>query len=94
MATTAALLFAAVVRVAGLKGLAGVSGLFLQTLLPVVLCVGGLVAADRYETLTCTSLWPGSRFRQRLLLGLLAVLDCYFVLILVFGERLAVAVDL
>src|SRR5215472_7941989 len=81
---TAALLIAAAARVAQFSGLAGFVELT-QTVALVALSAYALVVAERYEThpLAHILFWPRPRFRRLLFLALIALVDCYLVLIFV-----------
>lgn len=92
---TAALLIAAAVRVAEVRGLEGIVELA-QTVVLVASCAYGLVIAERYEAhpLAHIYFWPSRKFRKLLFLALLVSVDCYFVLIFVLGGRLVDAVGI
>src|SRR5215469_9719069 len=68
--STAALLIAAAVRVAEVRGLAGVVELA-QMVVLVASCAYGLVIAERYEThpLAHIYFWPSRKFRKLLFLA-------------------------
>ena len=85
---TVALLIAAAVRVAEVRGLAGI-GELVQLLLLVAVSAYGLVVAERYEAhpLADIYFWPSRRFRKLLFLALLVALDCYLASIFVLGGR-------
>ncbi len=86
--STAALLIAAAVRVAEVRGLAGIVELT-QTVSLVALCAYALVVAERYEThpLAPIYFWPSRKLRRLLFLALFAAVDCYCVVIFVLGGR-------
>ena len=93
--STAALVIAAGVRVAELRGLTGIVELT-QTVALVVLCAYARVVAERYEAhpLAHVLFWPSPKFRRLLFLSLIAVVDCYFALIFVLGGRFVGAVGI
>lgn len=86
--STAALLIAASVRVAEVRGLEGIVALA-QMLVLVASCACGLLIAERYEAhpLAHIYFWPSRKFRRLLFLALLVSVDCYFMLIFVLGAR-------
>ena len=92
---TAALLIAAAARVAQFRGLAGIVELT-ETVALVALCAYALVVAERYgaHPLAHILFWPRPKFRRLLFLALIAVVDCYFVLIFVLGDRFVGAVSI
>ena len=92
--STAALLIAAAVRVAEIRGVAGCVELT-QTVALVGLCAYALVVGEKYQAhpLAHILFLPSPRFRRLLLLALIAVVDCYFLAIFVRGVRFLGAVD-
>jgi hypothetical protein len=93
--STAALLIAAAVRVAEVRGFAGIVELA-ETVALVSLCAYALVVAERYEAhpLAHIYFWPSRKFRRLLFMALIAVVDCYFVVIFWSGGRFVGAVGL
>ena len=93
--STAALLIAAAVRVAEVRGLEGIVELA-QMLVLVASCACGLLIAERYEAhpLAHIYFWPSRKLRKLLFLALLVSVDCYFVLIFVLGGRFVDAVGI
>src|SRR5215469_9771320 len=93
--STAALLIAAAVRVAEVRGLEGVVELA-QLVVLVASCAYALAIAERYEAhpLAHIYFWSSRKFRKLLFLALLVSVDCYFVLIFVLGARFVDAVGI
>ena len=91
--STAALLIAAAARVAETRGVSGCVELT-QTVAPVGLCAYALVVAEKYQAhpLAHILIWPSPKFRRLLFLALIAVVDCYFLVIFVLGGRFPGAV--
>jgi hypothetical protein len=88
--STGALLIAATVRVAEARGFAGIVELT-QTVALIGLCTCALVVAEQIEAhpLANILIWPSRKFRRILFLGLIAVVDCYFMMIFVLGGTFA-----
>jgi hypothetical protein len=84
--STVALLIAAAVRVAEVRGLAGLIEL-IQLLLLVAVSAYALVVAERYEAHPFAGiyLWPSPRLRKLLFLAIFVALDCYLASIFVLG---------
>jgi hypothetical protein len=95
MGSTAALLIAAAVRVAEIRGLGGIVELT-QTVALVAICAYALVVAEQFEAhpLAPIILWPNRRLRRLLFLTLIAAVDCYFVVIFVLGGTFVGAVSI
>lgn len=93
--STVALLIAAAVRVAEVRGLAGLIEL-IQLLLLVAVSVYVLVVAERYEAhpLAGIYIWPSQRLRKLVFLAVLVALDCYLASIFVLGARVIDVVNL
>ena len=91
--STAALLIGAAVRVAEIRGVAGFVALA-QTVALVGLCAYALVVGEKYEAhpLAHILFWPSPKFRRLLFLALIAVVDCYFLVIFVLGGQFVGAV--
>jgi hypothetical protein len=86
--STAALLVAAAARVAEIRGVAGFVELA-QTVALAALCAYALIVGERYEAhpLAHILFWPSPKFRRLLFLALIAVVDCYFLVIVVLAGR-------
>jgi hypothetical protein len=84
--SSAALLVAAAVRVAEIRGVAGFVELT-QTVALLSLCAYALVAGEKYQAhpLAHILFWPSPKFRRLLFLALIAVVDCYFLVVCVLG---------
>ena len=86
--STVALLIAAAVRVAAVRGLAGLTEL-MPLLLLVAVSAYGLAVAERYvaHPLAGIYFWPNPKFRKLLFLAIFLALDCYLASIFVLGAR-------
>ena len=96
MGSTAALLIAAAVRVAEIRGLGGIVE-STQTVALVAICAYALVvAAERFDAhpLAYIILWPNRKLRRLLFLALIAAVDCYLVVIFVLGGTFVGAVGI
>jgi hypothetical protein len=84
--STAALLVAAAARVTEIRGAAGFVELA-QTVALAALCAYALIVGERYQAhpLAHILFWPSPKFRRLLFLALIAVVDCYFLVIFVLG---------
>jgi hypothetical protein len=86
--STVALLIAAAVRVAEVRGLAGIIEL-IPLLLLVAVSAYALVVAERYAAhpLAGIYFWPSPKLRKLLFLAILVALDFYLASIFVLGGR-------